>query len=89
MSRIKLTFFQVMVAVVSLAIWYGLTTYPIFGRMLLPPFFFSNPVEVVKQIYVWFATGVIWKHLYITLIEAMLAFAIGSVGGILVGFTNS
>ena len=86
MSRVKLTFLQVMVAVVSVGIWYGFTTYPVFGRMLLPPFFFSNPVEVIKQIYVWFATGVIWKHLYITLIEAMLAFAIGSIGGILVGF---
>ena len=86
MTRIKLLLLQIMVAVVSLAIWHILTTYPIFGRMLLPPFFFSNPVEVVKQIYVWFATGVIWKHLYVTLIEAMLAFAIGSVGGVLVGF---
>ena len=86
MSRVKLTFLQVMVAVVSLAIWHILTTYPVFGRMILPPFFFSNPVEVVKQIYVWFSTGVIWKHLYVTLIEAMLAFAIGSVGGVLVGF---
>jgi NitT/TauT family transport system permease protein len=59
MSRVKLTFLQVMVAVVSVGIWYGFTTYPVFGRMLLPPFFFSNPVEVIKHIYVWFATGVI------------------------------
>ena len=25
-----------------------------------------------------FVTGVIWKHLYVTLVEAMLAFAIGT-----------
>ena len=34
----------------------------------------------------WFADGTIWKHLWITLIEAMLAFVIGSVAGVLIGF---
>lgn len=86
MSRINLLLLQVLVAVVSIALWYVLTTYPIFGRMLLPPFFFSNPVDVVKQIVAWFASGVIWKHLWVTLIESILAFVIGSIGGVLVGF---
>ena len=86
MSRLKLTLLQILVAVVSLGIWHMFTTYPVFGKMLLPPFFFSNPLDVAQQIVNWFATGVIWKHLYVTLMEAMLAFAIGSVGGVLVGF---
>jgi NitT/TauT family transport system permease protein len=86
MSRIKLLLLQVTVAVVSIALWYVLTTYPVFGRLLLPPFFFSNPVDVAKQVVTWFATGVIWKHLWVTLIEAILAFVIGSIAGVLVGF---
>jgi sulfonate transport system permease protein len=86
MSRIKLLLLQVMVAVVSVALWYVLTTYPVFGGLLLPPFFFSNPVDVAKQVVTWFATGVIWKHLWVTLIEAILAFVIGSIAGVLVGF---
>jgi len=86
MSRINLLLLQVLVAVVSVGLWYVLTTYPIFGRMLLPPFFFSNPVDVAKQIVDWFASGVIWKHLWVTLIESILAFVIGSIGGVLVGF---
>jgi sulfonate transport system permease protein len=86
MTRIKLLLLQVMVAVVSIALWYVLTTYPVFGRLLLPPFFFSNPVDVAKQVVTWFATGVIWKHLWVTLIEAILAFVIGSIAGVLVGF---
>jgi NitT/TauT family transport system permease protein len=86
MSRIKLLLLQVMVAVVSIALWHVLTTYPVFGRLLLPPFFFSNPVDVAKQVVTWFATGVIWKHLWVTLIEAILAFVIGSIAGVLVGF---
>src|SRR5438105_3428165 len=59
---------------------------PIFGRMLLPPFFFSNPVDVGSQILDWFSRGVIWKHLLITLWESILVFAIGSLGGVLIGF---
>src|SRR5262245_43910429 len=86
MSRINLLLLQVSVAVVSIALWHVLTTYPIFGRLLLPPFFFSNPVDVAKQIGTWFATGVIWKHLWVTLIESILAFVIGSIAGVLVGF---
>src|SRR5262249_53199779 len=86
MTRINLLLLQVLVAVVSIALWYVLTTYPIFGKLLLPPFFFSNPVDVAKQIVAWFASGVIWKHLWVTLIESILAFVIGSIGGVLVGF---
>jgi NitT/TauT family transport system permease protein len=86
MPRLRLTTLQALVAIVAIALWYALTTYPVFGRVLLPPFFFSNPVDVTSQIYAWFATGVIWKHLWVTLEESILAFVIGSFGGVLVGF---
>jgi sulfonate transport system permease protein len=86
MPRINLLLLQVLVAVVGVALWYVLTTYPIFGKLLLPPFFFSNPVDVASQIVAWFASGVIWKHLWVTLSESVLAFVLGSIGGVLVGF---
>src|SRR5450755_537598 len=86
MSKFALLLLQAGVAILSIAAWYVLTTYPLLGRILLPPFFFSNPVDVAQQIVKWFATGVIWKHLWVTLIEAILAFVIGSTGGVLVGF---
>jgi sulfonate transport system permease protein len=86
MSRLNLLLLQISVAVVSITLWHVLTTYPIFGRLLLPPFFFSNPVDVAKQVVTWFATGVIWKHLWVTLIESVMAFVIGSIAGVLVGF---
>ncbi|HET7381473.1 MAG TPA: ABC transporter permease [Pseudolabrys sp.] len=86
MPRFNLLLLQVLVAVVGVALWYVLTTYPIFGKLLLPPFFFSNPVDVASQIVAWFASGVIWKHLWVTLIESVLAFVLGSIGGVLVGF---
>jgi NitT/TauT family transport system permease protein len=86
MSRLGLLALQLLVAVVIIVLWQLFATVPVFGRILLPPFFFSNPVDVFTQVIDWFATGVIWKHLAITLWESILAFVIGSLGGVLVGF---
>ena len=86
MSRLMLLLCQFAVAVVIFGLWQLLASVPIFGRVLLPPFFFSNPVDVSAQIVDWFVTGVIWKHLLITLWESILAFAIGSLGGVVIGF---
>jgi sulfonate transport system permease protein len=85
-SRIKLLFFQVLVGAVALGLWQILTSVPIFGVVVLPPFFFSNPIDVGVQVYKLFATGVVWKHLWVTLVESILAFVIGSLMGVLVGF---
>jgi NitT/TauT family transport system permease protein len=85
-SRVKLLFLQLVVAIVTIALWHVLTTVPIFGATLLPTFFFATPENVVRRIIRWFYEGTIWHHLWITLIESVLAFVIGSIGGILVGF---
>ena len=86
MSRLSLFALQVLVAVVVLALWQLFSTVPVFGKIILPPFFFSNPVDVFAQVASWFASGVIWKHLAITLWESTLAFVIGSAAGVAVGF---
>jgi len=86
MSRATLLMLQFLVAVAAIAFWYVFSTYRVFGHMLLPPFFFSNPLDVGKQILDWFVSGVIWKHLWVTLVESTLAFVLGSFGGVLVGF---
>jgi sulfonate transport system permease protein len=96
MSRVTLLALQLLVAVVAIAMWHVLTQFPICGLQLigrdedcllvLPPFFFSTPIDVWNRIVKWFSEGTIWRHLWITLIEALLAFVIGSIGGVLVGF---
>jgi len=86
MVRLHLFTLQILVTVVGIGAWYALTTFPVFGHILLPPFFFSNPVDVAKQVVDWFVSGVIWRHLWVTLEESVLAFVIGSFGGVLVGF---
>jgi NitT/TauT family transport system permease protein len=85
-SRSRVLFWQVTVAVVSLLAWHVLTTVPVGGEPLLPPFFFSNPLAVADQVEKLFVSGVIWKHLWITLQETVLAFVIGSAAGIVLGF---
>src|SRR5262245_22182912 len=86
MLRGKLLVLQLLVAVAAIGLWHVFTTVPIFGAILLPPFFCSTPYDVIARVIKWFVEGSIWRHLWITLIEAMLAFVIGSVAGVLVGF---
>lgn len=86
MNRVTLFALQLLVAVVLIGLWHVLTTVPIGGTKLLPPFFFSTPYDVGARIIKWFVEGTIWKHLYITLLESVLAFVIGSLGGVLIGF---
>ena len=70
------------------AAWHLLTT-----PGLLPPmvfendqqaaFFFGEPLKVASRIWRWFITDAdIYGHLGVTLIETVLAFAIGSAGGL-------
>ena len=86
MSRGTLLILQVLVAIVSIAAWYLLTTVNVGEGPLLPPFFFSTPLDVAQRVIKLFVSGMIWKHLWITLTESMLAFVIGSTAGVLVGF---
>ena len=85
-SRTTLLLLQAAVAVIAVGLWYVLSTYEIFGTIVLPPFFFSTPLDVADRIVSLFAGGTIWKHLWVTLSESMLAFVIGSAAGVLVGF---
>jgi NitT/TauT family transport system permease protein len=86
MSPLRLFLAQGAVAVIALVLWHVFATVPINGVLLLPPFFFSTPLEVGERIVGWFSSGIIWKHLWVTLAESILAFAIGAVAGVLIGF---
>jgi NitT/TauT family transport system permease protein len=72
---------------VIFAVWYAMTTPGIVSAEFAKntAFFFGKPVEVVKVIWVWFTSGKIYPHLAVTLIETLLAFAVGSVLGLVIG----
>jgi len=49
-------------------------------------FFFGEPLKVFGRIWAWFVTDAdIYRHLWVTLVETLLAFGIGSVLGLLCG----
>ena len=57
------------------------------GRFgFLDPFFFSTPIDVIVRTWTDLGSADIYRHLWVTTIETLLAFAIGTVGGIAVGF---
>ena len=86
MNRALLITLQLAVAVVVIAGWQVATTTSLLGDPDRLAFFFSTPADVWMQIVEWFSSGAIWRHLGITLLEAILAFAIGSVAGLVFGF---
>jgi NitT/TauT family transport system permease protein len=88
MSGRRITLLRILVAIAALLFWHLATTVPFWanGKSFADPFFFSTPVDVIRRTVRDFASGVIWYHLWITLLETILAFVIGAAGGILLGF---
>ena len=68
------------VLVVLVGIWQSLA-----DTGAIDPFFFSRPSAIAAQIWRWLVGGYIWPHLLVTLVEALLAFVIGTVLGIAAG----
>jgi len=80
-SKFLLVFWQLFVLFSFLGAWHVGTEIGI-----LDPFFFSRPWDVLVRTWRDFVSGTIWRHLWITLVETVLAFVIGSVAGVMTGF---
>ena len=87
----NLRFWQAGLLAVIFALWYVLTQ-----PGLIPPFMFENdrqaafffgePLQVFSRIWAWFVTrGDIYQHLWVTLLETVLAFVIGTAMGLACG----
>ena len=73
-----------------LLFWYVATS-----PTLLPPiyfddpnkaaFFFGEPLKVLERMWVWFSSGTIYPHLWVTLVETALAFVVGTALGLVMG----
>ena len=89
-SSLALRAWQVGLLLALFAVWHVAT-----DPELIPPvyfdnpnkaaFFFGRPLEVLSRIWTWFATGSIFVHLWITLLETVLAFVVGTVAGLGIG----
>ena len=78
-SKSLLRFGQLALLVLILLVWHWAS------RNRDVAFFFGRPLDVAQVIVAWFAEADIYRHLWITLAETVLAFVIGTVGGLGVG----
>ncbi len=89
-SSRRLRLWQLALLAAVLAVWYVGTS-----PTLLPPlyfdepdkaaFFFGEPQKVALRIWEWFSAGTIYEHLWVTLVETVLAFVVGTAFGLAAG----
>src|SRR4051794_24007731 len=75
-----LRLYQLLLLLAVFVIWHVLT-----ATEVLAPFFFGRPLTVLEKTWEWFASGKIYSHLGITLLETVLAFAVGTLLGLAIG----
>ena len=76
----KLRVYQILLLLVLFVVWHVLT-----ATEILAPFFFGRPLVVLEKTWEWFASGKIYSHLAVTLLETVLAFAVGTLLGLAIG----
>jgi NitT/TauT family transport system permease protein len=87
----NIRYWQIGVLLAVFGLWHVLTT-----PGLIPPLFFENdrqaafffgePVKILARVWKWFVVERdIYGHLWVTLLETLLAFAIGTAAGLAVG----
>jgi NitT/TauT family transport system permease protein len=89
-SNVALRVWQVLLLAGLFVFWHIATSPTLlpsfyFGDPYRAAFFFGEPLKVLARIWNWFAGGDIYGHLWITLVETMLAFVIGTVFGLVMG----
>jgi NitT/TauT family transport system permease protein len=52
----------------------------------IDPFFLSRPSDIAERIWMWVSSGMLWRHLAVTLEESVLGLVIGGVLGVTIGF---
>ena len=86
MKRLRL--WQAALLVAIFVVWYLLTTPGLLPNFMFDndrqaAFFFGQPLKVFGRIWDWFFVNRdIYQHLWVTLVETVLAFAIGTVLGL-------
>lgn len=82
--RLGVTATRVVLILGFLALWQGLTS-----AGVIDPFWISTPIQVGQELVSLFTSGEIVQDVSITLLEALIAFVISSVLGIVTGLLLS
>ncbi len=86
MTKTRLLGLQLVVVFTLLLVWHMATNTPQLFDVKTAKFFFSTPYDIGLRIVKMFSEGDIWRHIGITLKEAVLAFIIGAGLGLAFGF---
>jgi NitT/TauT family transport system permease protein len=78
--RLGLLVWQLALAAAMLLAWECAS-----ASRLVDPFFFSRPSDIARRLAHWISAGSLWPHVFTTFAEAVLAFAIGGLLGVLLG----
>ena len=84
-------FWQIGILVVLFVLWHvltkpGLIPHFMFENDRQAAFFFGEPLQIFERIWAWFVVDAnIYQHLVVTLLETLMAFAIGASTGLLGG----
>ena len=87
----KLRLIQIGLLISLLLFWHAMTKPGLLPNFMFEndrqaSFFFGEPIKVAGRIWTWFVIDAdIYRHLAVTLIETLLAFAVGSVLGLAAG----
>jgi len=87
----NLWLWQLGLLVALFAFWHAMTTPGLIPPMMFDndtqaAFFFGEPLKMASRVWAWFVTdGDIYQHLWVTLAETLMAFAIGSGLGLASG----
>ena len=79
---------QLALLLLIFAVWHALTVPGLLPLLMFEndqqaAFFFGEPMKVLARIWRWFVSDAdIYSHLWVTLVETVLAFAIGSAAGL-------
>jgi NitT/TauT family transport system permease protein len=87
-SSARIRIYQILLLLVLLLVWHLLVQFK-----LLSSFFFGEPLIVLSRMWAWFASGVIYEHLFVTLLETLIAFfgglGLGLAAGLWLGLSNT
>lgn len=77
-NKVLIFFIQIIIVIGFLVVWELLST-----KNIINSFIFSSPSKVLKTIYELYLSNELFKHIWVTLYETIIAFSIGMLISIL------
>ena len=79
-DRLRLGLARLLIVTACVAAWQAAVV-----ARWVDPFFVSSPLAVAYDLVALFSTGMVWRHLWVTLLETLGGFSLGAVLGVMVG----